>query len=60
MMRRMRTINEALREIRELDSGTSLTANGIRILCKQSLIHYALIGKKYLIDLDDLIKYLCE
>ncbi|HEY8390090.1 MAG TPA: hypothetical protein VIL26_03975 [Clostridia bacterium] len=58
-MKRMRTINEAMREIKELDAGTSVTANGIRILCKQNLIHYALIGKKFLIDLDDLIRYLC-
>lgn len=56
-MKRMRTINEAMKEILALDSGTSVTANGIRILCKQGKIHYALVGKKHLIDLDDLIKY---
>jgi len=55
----MRTINEALKEIREIDAGTSLTANGIRILCTKGQIRFAMIGRKYLIDLDSLIKYLC-
>ena len=56
---RMRTINEALQEIKQIDSGTSLKANGIRILYSKGLKRFAMIGRKYLIDLDSLIKYLC-
>lgn len=56
---RMRTVKEALREIKEIDSDSSVTENAIRILCSKGLVQYAKIGRKYLIDLDSLIKYLC-
>ena len=57
-MKRMRTIPETYQEIKRLDENTSLTLNSIRLLCKQNKIRFIFIGRKYLVDLDNLIEYL--
>lgn len=58
-MRRMRTINEAFKHIKESDNDTAITSNYIRQLCKSNKIYCIMAGTKYLLDLDELIKYLC-
>ena len=57
-VRRMRTINKALDYIKSVDENTSLNYNFIKNLCKNNMIHCMLIGKKYLLDLDELINYI--
>ena len=60
---RMRTISESVAEIKALDAKSAVTANCIRTLCKDGKVHCVFTGKKILVDLDDLLKYLsgeCE
>lgn len=51
---RMRTITEALAEIRMADAGSAVTANCIRTLCKNGQVRCIYTGSKTLLDLDDL------
>lgn len=55
---RMRTIQEAARELRELDSHTAITPYHIRRLCLEGIIPTVRAGKKILLDLDVLIEYM--
>ena len=55
----MRTINESFKQIKESDSDTAITQNYIRQLCKNNKIYSIKAGTRYLLDVDELIKYLC-
>lgn len=57
-MRKMRTIKEALRFLKESDKSFSITEYGLRLLCKENKIHNATVGRKRYLDLDELLKYL--
>lgn len=58
-MRRMRTVKEALAALKEKDKGLKITEYGIRLLCNDKKIHTVMIGRRLLLDLDDLVNYLC-
>ncbi len=57
-LRRMRTIPEALAEIRALDEKTAVTPYCIRMLCRGNRVRCIYTGRKTLVDLDDLIEFL--
>ena len=57
-LHRMRTIPEALEEIRTLDEKTAVTPYCIRTLCKGKRVRCIYTGRKILVDLDDLLRYL--
>ena len=57
---RMRTINETLEYIKSLDADSAISAYLIRKICKEQKVHCFMTGKKYLIDIDDLIEKLSE
>lgn len=57
-LKRMRTINQAVDEIKGLDPNSAITYYFINSLCKQNLVHYINIGSKRLVDLDSLLEYL--
>jgi len=54
----MRTVSEAVAEIKAMDEQSAVTANCVRCLCKDGKVHCIFTGKKILVDLDALIKYL--
>lgn len=56
---RLRTIDQAITEIRESDPNTALTWSGLRKLVLTKKIPHTQIGAKRLIDLDQLEAYLC-
>ena len=58
MLHRMRTVSESVAEIKEIDAKSAVTANCIRTLCKDGKVHCVFTGKKILVDLDALLKYL--
>ena len=58
MAARMRTIREALKEIKALDPNSSVTYNFIKQVCEQEKITVIRLNKKYLHNLDDLLKLL--
>lgn len=55
---RMRTIKEAMQELRALDSHTAITEYHIRKLALSGVIPRVQAGKKCLINLDTLIEYM--
>lgn len=55
---RMRTIKEAMQELRALDSHTAITEYHIRQLALSGVIPRVQAGKKCLINLDTLIEYM--
>lgn len=55
---RIRTIRDAIAHIKETDSDTAVTYNFIRKLCDCKKITSIRLGKKILINLDELIAYL--
>ena len=57
---RLRTIDGALQEIRAQDKNTAITRYRIRELVINGEIPARKSGKKYLIDLDALIRYYGE
>lgn len=60
-LRRMRTIRQAIAEIKELDPNTAFNYNYISKLCEENKIHNIVVGqKKRLLDLDELLKYLLQ
>ena len=59
-MKRMRTINEAVKEIKRADSNSAITYYYIKSLCKANKIKHFKIGSKNIVDLDNLIQYLDE
>ncbi|MBQ9662376.1 MAG: helix-turn-helix domain-containing protein [Oscillospiraceae bacterium] len=58
MLPRMRTIPETIKLLREYDPGTSLTETALRRMVLTNQIPYTRVGKKYLINVDALIRYL--
>ena len=57
---RMRTINEAAQELRQLDPNTAMSPYHIRRLCLDGVIPTVKAGKKFLFDLDTLIEYMTD
>ena len=55
---KMRTIKEAIKEIKDYDSKTALTERGLRRLVKENKIPVVDIGNKALIDMENLYAYL--
>lgn len=55
---RMRTIQEAAMEIKELDAHTAITPYHIRRLCLAGVIPTVKAGKKILLNLDTLLEYM--
>ena len=55
---KMRTIKEAIKEIKDYDSRTALTERGLRRLVKENTIPVVDIGNKALIDMENLYAYL--
>ncbi len=55
---RMRTIREALKAIKQIDAQSSVTYNFIKQLCETEKITVIRLNKKYLLNLDDLLKFL--
>lgn len=55
---RMRTIRQALSEIKELDPSTAVTYNFLRNLCNSRKITTVNIGKKFLLNFDELLALL--
>ena len=58
MAARMRTIRDALNTIKELDPGSAVTYNFIKQLCETDKITNVRLNKKYLLNLDELLKFL--
>lgn len=58
MAARMRTLREALKELKAIDPNTSVTYNFIKQLCENKLVPHIRLNKKYLINLDELLKFL--
>ena len=57
-MLRMRTINQAITEIKQADPNTAITERAIRRLITTNAVPSIKIGRKYLIDMDVLEGYL--
>lgn len=55
---RMRTIQELVKEIKQLDNDTQITVSAIRRLVRENKIKSVSIGNKTLINLDYCIDYL--
>lgn len=55
---RMRTIPEAMREIRQIDPDTALTVTALRRMVNNGEIPYVSVASKRLINLDMLLKIL--
>ena len=56
---RMRTMKEAIEELKRDDPGTSLTYYGLRRLVLSGVIPSMRMGQKRLIDIDSIGKYIC-
>lgn len=57
-MRRLRTINEAVRYLKQQDPETSMTPYFIRRMIVEGQVPTIMAGKKYLVDLDCLLAHL--
>lgn len=57
-MRRLRTINEAVRFLKQEDPETSITPYFVRRMIVDGHVPTIMAGKKYLVDLDCLMTYL--
>ena len=55
---RLRTVKETLELIKQNDSKTAITCNFIRQLCRKGIIHSFTVGKKVLLNYDELLVYL--
>ena len=55
---RMRTIRESLELFKKTDKDTAITYNFIRRLCLSKKIHSFTLGKKILLNYDELLKFL--
>ncbi len=55
---RMRTIRESLALIKEMDAESAITYNFIKGLCKNKSITSFSLGRKILLNYDELLKYL--
>lgn len=57
---RMRTVNEAAQELRQLDPHTAMSPYHIRRLCLDGVLPTVKAGKKILLNLDTLIEYMYD
>lgn len=57
---RMRTVSEAIQELKALDPSTAMTPYHIRRLCLNGVLPTVKAGKKILLDLDTLIEYMAD
>lgn len=55
---RMRTVQEAARELKVLDDHTAMTPYHIRRLCLDGVLPTVKAGKKILLNLDTLLEYM--
>ena len=56
---RYRTIQQCLVEIKKLDKESAISEFFIRSLCRSQTIEYVSSGNKSLVNLDNLLQYLC-
>ena len=59
-MKRIRTLNEALAEIKQIDPRSAMTYNSIKQLCLSGAVKHFRSGNKILVNLDDLLRYMEE
>ncbi len=57
---RMRTLDECIKELKNIDPSTSVTKYFVRGLALSGAIPTVMVGRKRLINLDGLIQYLNE
>lgn len=57
-MSRLRTLTETIKHIKEMDADTAITANALRRMVVSGRIPCFMVGKKYLVDLDNLFEFL--
>lgn len=57
---RMRTVQEAARELKALDDRTAMTPYHIRRLCLNGVLPTVRAGKKILLNLDTLLEYMSD
>ena len=57
-MRRLRSITEAVKFLKEQDPDTSMTPYFIRCMIVDGKVPTIMAGKKYLVDIDQLLEYL--
>ena len=57
---RMRTIQEAAQELRQLDPNTAMSPYHIRRLCLDGVLPTVKAGKKILLNLNTLIEYMYD
>ncbi len=55
---RMRLLDQAYEEVKKIDPQTAITKNIIRGLAIDGAIKCVMVGRKRLINVDDLIEYL--
>lgn len=55
---RMRTVQEAAQELKQLDPHTAMTPYHIRRLCLDGVLPTVRAGKKILLNLDTLLEYM--
>ena len=58
MIPKMRTVDQTIVWLQQMDPDTALTKTALRRLIKTKQIHPVEVGSKYLIDLDELIAFL--
>lgn len=59
-MLRIRLIKEAYEEIKKADPGTAITMNYVRKLVVSGAVWSIRVGRRYLINMDDLEDYLAN
>lgn len=57
-MKRMRTLQNAIKEIKAADPNTAITYNALRMWCHAGVIPFVMAGRTILIDLDQLEHFL--
>lgn len=57
-VKRMRTIKECVKMLKEEDPNSAITYNAIKILCLNNQVSFIKIGTRYLVDYDSLLDYL--
>lgn len=57
---KMRTVNEAAQELKQLDPNTAMSPYHIRRLCLDGVLPTVRAGKKLLLDLNLLIEYMTD
>ena len=57
---KMRTVNEAAQELKQLDPNTAMSPYHIRRLCLDGVLPTVRAGKKLLLDLNLLVEYMTD